>query len=684
MSGTTKFPTAIDDNTTLDETLTDGPTGDDVLAAHQNNQNVAIKAIEAKIGVDSSAVDSSIDYLLRTLLGWDFSGGTTLNPSGITWTSLGTVTTADINGGSLDGVIIGAASAADATVTDLVADTLTLDGHTITLDEDFDISGAYALTLTLSAATNVTLPTTGTLATLTGSETFTNKTLTSPTITSSPTASGATWASLGTVTTVDINGGTIDGVTIGGSSADAGSFTTITASDDITVNENLILGTGSAFSSSEKGLRGSAAGVFLQALSSMVFTIDADNNGTDSFSFYDGNVEASGTLLALLSDTGQLSLPVTGSSAGILIGGDVQLYRSATNELSLAVGDSFKINSASLTQTSTSTATAASSVYGSSFQVTASPASASSSGHVALQALATTSSQYISNNVTGFDAVGRSTADTGVTIPVVRGMTASIHSLGAGTITNARAIQIEDPAKINNGTVTNNYGLYISNMTKGESNYGIYVTGASTYALWVDSGETRLDGRAGIGTTPNSATALSVYEQRTDTSGVIRGTQSVISFAPAGATSASPRGMDGSVNLATAQTFSGTITGVNGVITGSNVSFTVSDIIGVQATPFFSSASTGTITSAKGLNVSNATLGGATITTQYGIYVSNMTSGGTDYGIYVAGADTYSLFIDSGDSRFDGNVIMGGLPTSDPNTAGQLWNDSGTLKVSAG
>jgi hypothetical protein len=45
-------------------------------------------------------------------------------------------------------------------------------------------SGAYALTLTATAATNVTFPTTGTLATLAGSEAFTNKTLTAPTIAS--------------------------------------------------------------------------------------------------------------------------------------------------------------------------------------------------------------------------------------------------------------------------------------------------------------------------------------------------------------------------------------------------------------------------------------------------------------------------------------------------------------------
>ena len=44
-------------------------------------------------------------------------------------------------------------------------------------------SGNFAYTRTLTGVTNVTLPTTGTLATLAGTETFTNKTLTSPTLT---------------------------------------------------------------------------------------------------------------------------------------------------------------------------------------------------------------------------------------------------------------------------------------------------------------------------------------------------------------------------------------------------------------------------------------------------------------------------------------------------------------------
>jgi len=44
--------------------------------------------------------------------------------------------------------------------------------------------------------------------------------------------------------------------------------------------------------------------------------------------------------------------------------------------------------------------------------------------------------------------------------------------------------------------------------------------------------------------------------------------------------------------------------------------------------------------------------------------------------------ETVGLFIES----YTGSttVIFEFLPTSDPSVAGQLWNDSGTLKISAG
>jgi hypothetical protein len=87
-------------------------------------------------------------------------------------------------------------------------------GKTITIGGNFTHTGAHTLGLTTSANTSVTLPTTGTLATLAGSETLTNKTIAA----GSNTISGLTNSNLsGTagITNANLANSTISGISLG-------------------------------------------------------------------------------------------------------------------------------------------------------------------------------------------------------------------------------------------------------------------------------------------------------------------------------------------------------------------------------------------------------------------------------------------------------------------------------------
>lgn len=108
-----------------------------------------------------------------------------------------TLTSPTLTAPSLTGVTTLSLDDTDSTFNLTVQSTSTLAaGRTLTLDMDDGnrtlemggnitvpagfTSGAHSTTLTTAGATNVTLPTTGTLATLAGTETLTNKTLTAP------------------------------------------------------------------------------------------------------------------------------------------------------------------------------------------------------------------------------------------------------------------------------------------------------------------------------------------------------------------------------------------------------------------------------------------------------------------------------------------------------------------------
>ncbi|MBI3458654.1 hypothetical protein HY061_00085, partial [Candidatus Azambacteria bacterium] len=111
--------------------------------------------------------------------------------------------------------------------------TLNGGGNTLTLAGNLSTSGAFPLTLTTTAATNVTLPTTGTLATLAGTETLTNKTLTSPVITCTDCLTDTN-----VVDTLTISGGTINNTPIGATTPSTGAFTILSSTGATTLGDN--------------------------------------------------------------------------------------------------------------------------------------------------------------------------------------------------------------------------------------------------------------------------------------------------------------------------------------------------------------------------------------------------------------------------------------------------------------
>lgn len=95
------------------------------------------------------------------------------------------------------------------------------------------------------------------------------------------------------------------------------------------------------------------------------------------------------------------------------------------------------------------------------------------------------------NNVTG-------------TNPFINNFQAKTN-IAAGTLGRAVGYYAADGTGA--GTLTDNYGLYVANLTKGTNDYGLYVQGADTYALWVDAGATRLDGTLEVQTLGATDTA---------------------------------------------------------------------------------------------------------------------------------------------------------------------------------
>jgi hypothetical protein len=109
-----------------------------------------------------------------------------------------------------------------------------------------------------------------------------------------------------------------------------------------------------------------------------------------------------------------------------------------------------------------------------------------------------------------------SAARTTVNQAILTGVQAGISlPSGSPSVTRAQSFWATNPT-VTSGSITNNYGLFVANITTGTNDYGVYIEGADTYALWVDSGESRFDGQLTIGESNTTGTLL-VLDTDTDT-----------------------------------------------------------------------------------------------------------------------------------------------------------------------
>lgn len=159
--------------------------------------------------------------------------------------------------------------------------------------------------------------------------------------------------------------------------------------------------------------------------------------------------------------TGQLALATTGSGAGILVGGDVQLYRSAADEWTAP--DKIKFTPP------TSTATSGS-IYAIYASLTATPGSASSARYFGLSFDA-----YVTGSQNLTDSTG------GLT-----GFQAAIHPNGTGTITAASAAIFSGDTSSTQAITTCNYvyilGLDISSGATVTTYHGLRIDGPRSSA----------------------------------------------------------------------------------------------------------------------------------------------------------------------------------------------------------
>ena len=290
------------------------------------NGNKIISSSNGNITLDPQGT-GTIELTANTNITGTATVSSTLNVSGLsTLASLKLASGATAAEFSIDGTFAGNSDTAiptekavkayvDSQVTAQDLDFACDDSTALSIDldsESLQFSGGTGINTTGSGNT-VTIAIDGTVATLTGSQTLTNKILTAPVMTS-----------------VDINSGAIDGTTIGASSAAAGTFTNLTATssaviDGITISDNKIT---TNSSNANLQLSGNSNGS-VEILDGLVGTFDIVHNGNIINA---GNIKTTGSIIAsrITTDSSNQNIFLNPAGAGNIIMGATMYTANVT------------------------------------------------------------------------------------------------------------------------------------------------------------------------------------------------------------------------------------------------------------------------------------------------------------------------------------------------------------------
>jgi len=356
--------------------------------------------------------DSAVGYchhLSSNVIYFGTSGiqnAATFDFSGKTITDLGTVTTADINGGSIDGVAIagGTINVAAGTLTlqpaEISANKIT--GGLFTSSQTYNFAGSTitdlgtVTTADINAGTiddvaigssNIVVPSGKTLDVSGGTLTLAGGQVAATSVKGGTFATGtaysftgSTISDLGTVTTAAINGGTIDTVTIAASDITVGNTKTLDVSaGTLTLNGGQIAAAAIKGGTFATGTAFSFAGSTISSLGT-VTSIGAVAGGTLDNVIIGGSTEAAGTFVDLKTTAlGVLSLGMKGAVTGdsVTLNKQQGVITSSTSALGVGAVVSITLSNTEVAATSVVMATAGPCTGGSTVVTNVSPTTGS-------------------------------------------------------------------------------------------------------------------------------------------------------------------------------------------------------------------------------------------------------------------------------------------------------------------